>query len=507
MQRTLSIVLICMLALCGSKGTALTDSGEEWLYLGQHTTLAAGPPRQLTLNASVVQFEYSPDGHSLAYVADSQDPDAQPELGVVSTTMPSPQRSPRPTVFDNLGWGAGGVQLGDWTGDGAFLAVSATVRMSAQGSDDTSSPEAQQKLECIDLLKNKASLIPAPEEPGQRIVLMLPGSWAPNTHILAYSTLTTRGAADDPQALANSRGSQLVLYDADSAQARVVADRDGSFMRALGWGSDHQLYFSERKSGQRNANFCYDLHSGKTTDAGSHVHTFTPNAESGLQTISIQSGISLSIESDTAKLTDSAHQSHGVATRLWVVRQGAQRESTDTSAPPRLGRPILLVDTYPVAANYGYGNSCPPRFRPLGIFGRESKYQVAYVSHGDLKVVDLSPRAATPREVYAGGDELACPDELQLALENAKQIGLAVLMYSQDYDETFPSGANFSKGVQPYLQDSSITQLGGYQFQYEPPAKLGLADVESPADLVIGEFDMPCGKVKLYCDGHAKVSQ
>jgi hypothetical protein len=92
------------------------------------------------------------------------------------------------------------------------------------------------------------------------------------------------------------------------------------------------------------------------------------------------------------------------------------------------------------------------QFAPNGGFDREGHYQVAYVAGGDLKVCDLSVRAATLMEQAVAGVKLPCDQEQTLAMENARQLGLAIMQYALDFDEHFPDSAGFAAGVAPYLR-------------------------------------------------------
>jgi len=85
------------------------------------------------------------------------------------------------------------------------------------------------------------------------------------------------------------------------------------------------------------------------------------------------------------------------------------------------------------------------------------------------------------------------------ALNDVKQAGLALLMYSNDMDDMIP-GAGGLDALDPYLKDASI--LDG--FIYTPPGDLNLLHIESPAASQIGYIDGPGGRAVVYSDGHAK---
>lgn len=118
---------------------------------------------------------------------------------------------------------------------------------------------------------------------------------------------------------------------------------------------------------------------------------------------------------------------------------------------------------------------------------------VAYQYQSALYVVPLITLDKTAYE-----DLLKRQKRAQL-LSNSKQIGLAIMMYAQDYDETFPSGG-LSDTIMPYLKNSDI--LNGFQFTYSGPLELG--KIEKPADTVLGFISGPGGRAVLYADGHAR---
>ena len=92
-------------------------------------------------------------------------------------------------------------------------------------------------------------------------------------------------------------------------------------------------------------------------------------------------------------------------------------------------------------------------------------------------------------------------------MQNAKQIGLGMLMDAQDYDETLPPSGDLANVVNPYLRDSDVFQnpaTGEFSFRYTGPAGGKLGSVERPAETVLGYLDGPGGRAVLYADGHVK---
>jgi hypothetical protein len=88
-----------------------------------------------------------------------------------------------------------------------------------------------------------------------------------------------------------------------------------------------------------------------------------------------------------------------------------------------------------------------------------------------------------------------------------KQIGLAFLMYTQDYDELFPP--NFGNEmvaeiISIYLRDKEVFSIDGtFAFRYLLDGQ-SLADIELPVNTEIGYLETPEGRVVIYVDGHVK---
>ena len=132
-------------------------------------------------------------------------------------------------------------------------------------------------------------------------------------------------------------------------------------------------------------------------------------------------------------------------------------------------------------------------------------YHVVYNSWGDLRIVDIVTRPATAIERYDGGETLTCAEEREVATNDAKQIGLGIIQYVQDYDERLPLTDNFHDEVYPYIKSDQVMKpLGKYNFVYAPPDDLLMESLSDPASYVLGYIDLPCGRVTLYADGHVK---
>lgn len=131
--------------------------------------------------------------------------------------------------------------------------------------------------------------------------------------------------------------------------------------------------------------------------------------------------------------------------------------------------------------------------------------QVAFVANGDLYVTDLvSASNGVPKEKLAVGLKLSCDEEQRLAMSNLKQIGLALIQYSQDYDEHFPPTANIEKTLAPYLKSQDVFSVGSARWAYQGAPEVSLASIDSPADTVQATMDLPCAHLVLYFDGRVK---
>ena len=86
----------------------------------------------------------------------------------------------------------------------------------------------------------------------------------------------------------------------------------------------------------------------------------------------------------------------------------------------------------------------------------------------------------------------------KVAMSNAKQLGLGMVMYTQDYDEAFPPGEfNIAEVVNPYVKNPDVFE--GFTYSY--PAKL-MTDIAKPAETIMGTVAGPGGEAVIYADGH-----
>ncbi len=125
---------------------------------------------------------------------------------------------------------------------------------------------------------------------------------------------------------------------------------------------------------------------------------------------------------------------------------------------------------------------------------------VVYTSQGAAWAI---PLVKLSKEEYATLNALALKAEQIVAFNNAKQVGLGLLMFAEDHNETLPSADDLNAGaIDPYLKNADV--LTGFNYTY---AGGPLADIANPATTELGYIDGPGGRIILYADGHVKQQQ
>lgn len=94
-----------------------------------------------------------------------------------------------------------------------------------------------------------------------------------------------------------------------------------------------------------------------------------------------------------------------------------------------------------------------------------------------------------------------------MAISNAKQVGLALLMYAQDYDETFPpADETIRDRLLPYVKNVAFfndpgTDAPGFVYLYDVAS---LKAIQEPAKTRIGHLTGPGGRAVIFADGHVE---
>lgn len=134
----------------------------------------------------------------------------------------------------------------------------------------------------------------------------------------------------------------------------------------------------------------------------------------------------------------------------------------------------------------------------------EDCMKMAYISDGVVHLAEFKWKELTAQHKLAAGIPLNEDEEREILMANAKQIGAAMAMFSNDWNDKWPDAADLLNSLEPYLLDRDLffrPGTGVMSFQYFPPT----VPIERPAETAIGWFDVGYGwRVVLYADGHVK---
>jgi hypothetical protein len=91
-------------------------------------------------------------------------------------------------------------------------------------------------------------------------------------------------------------------------------------------------------------------------------------------------------------------------------------------------------------------------------------------------------------------------------MQQAKQIGLAAMMYAQDYDGTMPPAGDVRSPLGPYLLNKGafndpVTNAPGFTYLLNGEK---LSSIAAPATTPLGYLSGPDGRAVVYADGHVK---
>ena len=119
---------------------------------------------------------------------------------------------------------------------------------------------------------------------------------------------------------------------------------------------------------------------------------------------------------------------------------------------------------------------------------------IAYVGQGSAMVRTM---ARVPRAAFEDARRAA---QRTAALSQAKQVGIAFIMYASDMDDVLPGqSADYRTAVGPYMKNDKL--FDGFTYTFGGG---NMADVEKPAETEMGYVAGPGGRAVIYVDGHAK---
>ena len=90
--------------------------------------------------------------------------------------------------------------------------------------------------------------------------------------------------------------------------------------------------------------------------------------------------------------------------------------------------------------------------------------------------------------------------ELRTLMSTAKQVGLALMIYSSDMDDKVPSALGWQDSLRPYLKNDKLTEGFVYLMDGQD-----LKSIKDPATTEMGYIQSAAGRVVLYADSHVKV--
>jgi len=117
---------------------------------------------------------------------------------------------------------------------------------------------------------------------------------------------------------------------------------------------------------------------------------------------------------------------------------------------------------------------------------------LAYTIDNVLVVRDLVP---APLELIKRAREEA---ERAVTMSNAKQVGLAMMMFAADNDDNIPGGLT-AEQIAPYLKNTELAS--GFVYTWGGG---NISKVENPSETELGYVTGQGGKAIIYVDGHVK---
>ncbi len=173
-----------------------------------------------------------------------------------------------------------------------------------------------------------------------------------------------------------------------------------------------------------------------------------------------------------------------------------------------LTRDYRVHPATPVMA--GEGDFTPPAPAPLASIAPDESGLAIVTVHGQLFYVPFTKREPQSlEEAVACGKEITNEMLVSHLTKNANQVGLALMMYAQDYDEYLPPAGDVELLIMPYVRNREVFQhpiTGQSIFIYLMNGQ-NLMEIREPARTQIGIFDWgdPNYVIAIYADAHAKV--
>jgi len=85
------------------------------------------------------------------------------------------------------------------------------------------------------------------------------------------------------------------------------------------------------------------------------------------------------------------------------------------------------------------------------------------------------------------------------AMNQSKQVALALIMYGSDFDDKYPPNADWQNLVDPYMRNRELAK--GFTYALDG---IDMSKLDDPAGTILGSVDTPWGRAVAYADGHVK---
>jgi hypothetical protein len=440
------------------------------LYIANHQTLVTTFDRQMTFTHEVTDILPSPAGGRIAFLTFHHgDEDSSVGLSTIAVGDTHTRQ------YYTHHWGPGendeilGFQ-GGWSADTRFLSF--TYSSMINGSFCTG-------IKIVDFSHGN-TLTVVPCDPGENLHDVV---WGPGDQLCMI--------------VYGDSGASLLDYNALKKSTSIWPVSSKSLQSPAWHDSTHLVFFD---SSAQEHHFVLNTVTGTVSPDTDKLYLapIEPSSADVQQMVVPGTSLNITLEGNANSVATVAEDgsSHPPSLSFWVKVAGLP-----IIPNKRLGAGYLLLGSF-LQSSKDAAYIQPKVLLPT----TPSSTAVAFVRNGDLYVSSVEFAKATGAEMLQAGETLTCPEEEDLAMDMAKQIGLGILQYSQDYDETMPSAETFEDEVSPYLagQNSKYSFISDkYKFQYELDS-VGLASIESPATTEEGCFTLPCGKVVLWVDGHVQ---
>jgi len=466
-MRPRNFTLPCLLTLLALPPLPTFALRPDIVYLGGGKFVQVGPLRQLTLGTHVRQFAYEPLGAEVAVTGSETDGDTK-TLFVKTVDVRTGHEMNRLTMTAPASDPTAQYSLIGWSGS-RYLLLERWLP-----STEVTQETTEGRPSFLEYLRwdfgaappslSRITLLPLPSGALARFLYVRP---SPTGRLVFFRQEYMQ---KDPATKEDETLKLYWLYDPAKNEAHPISLPAG-FESYGQWVDAGHLRLSG-DAAQQHVSETLDVLTGATAP-----YVAPPKTKPAS---SLYPNLTLDTEArtlDDKQATGAQADSH----ILWLRR----------SAP---GKDLLST----AAAAVTSGDDSPrPVWSPTG-------RQIAYVTHGDLCVTDLTVPADIPAERQAVGLPLTCAEERALALVNIKNVDMAMFWYSMRHADKFPTSGEFQSVIASNPDYANDLHTEAVHFVYHEPPDLLRGHLEKQKELVIGEFDLPCARVVLYGDGQVK---